>query len=304
MMIELVSTISGERLDKFLSENISGLTRTAAANSIKNGGCIINGNVVNLKSFTVKPNDRISFSLPETAESDILPEDIPLDIRYEDADLLIVNKPRGMVVHPANGHYSGTLVNALMFHRGGGLSGINGVARPGIVHRLDKDTSGLLIAAKNDKTHYALSEMLKNRLIRKEYRAVVRGSLTRGGEVNAPIGRSGSDRKKMCVVSDNRLKSREAVTKYEIITNYKAYTYLCLQLITGRTHQIRVHMAYIGHPVAGDTLYGDGKPKWLGGQCLHAGKIGFTHPTSGEYVEVESELPEYFMKMLGEIGAL
>jgi len=309
-MIEIVSTVFGERLDRFLSETLSDLTRTAAANLIKDGCCTVNGKAVNSKSFTVSEGDLITLTVPALTEPIIIAEEIPLDIRYEDGDLLIVNKPRGMVVHPAAGHYSGTLVNALMHHCRDNLSGINGVARPGIVHRLDKDTSGLLLVAKNDKAHNALSEQLKNRLIKKEYHAVVHGRITQGGEVNAPIGRSATDRKKMRVVSDNRLKSREAVTKYEVIANYaandEAYTYLSLQLITGRTHQIRVHMAYIGHPVAGDKTYGCGKPKKidkiLDGQCLHAKRVGFTHPRSGEYMEVDSELPEYFTKTLGEIS--
>jgi len=297
-MIELVSSETGERLDVFLSRNVTDLTRTAAANLIKNGGCEVNGVIVNSKNFTLKTGDKTVLTIPEAVRADILPENIALDIRYEDKDLLVVNKPRGMVVHPANGHYSDTLVNALMFHCGDSLSGINGVARPGIVHRLDKDTSGLLLVAKNDRTHNALSEQLKSRLISKTYQAVVCGSVKSDGEVNAPIGRSSYDRKKMRVVSDGRVKSREAVTKYEVVADYGMYTHLSIQLITGRTHQIRVHMAYIGHPVAGDAVYGSGKPKWLNGQCLHAGKIGFTHPSSGEYIEVESELPEYFVKFL------
>jgi len=204
------------------------------------------------------------------------------------------------VVHPANGRYSGTLVNALMFHRKGELSGINGVARPGIVHRLDKDTSGLLMVAKHDRAHNFLARQIKNRTVEKIYSAIVRGGLDGEGEINAPIGRDCADRKKMSVVRDTRLKSREAVTRYKVIANYGVYTYLSIHLVTGRTHQIRVHMAYIGHPVAGDSTYGDGKPKWLDGQCLHAGRIGFTR-LDGEYIEVESESPEYFTKFLGEL---
>jgi len=301
--IELLSTISGERLDKFLSMNIPDLTRNAAVNLISSGNCRVNGIIVNSKSFTVKIGDAVTLSLPKVRDYSILSEDIPLDVRYEDADLLVVNKPRGMVVHPANGHYSGTLVNALMFRCKCELSGINGVARPGIVHRLDKDTSGLLLIAKHDKAHNFLARQIKNRSVRKEYRTIVRGGLDIGGEINAPIGRDPADRKKMRTVRNSdksRLKSREAVTRYEVIKNYGVYTYLSVHLITGRTHQIRVHMAHIGHPVAGDAVYGDGKPKWLDGQCLHARLIGFTR-LDGEYIEVESELPDYFTKFLGTL---
>lgn len=297
-------TETGKRLDRFLAENVPDLTRNAAANLIRGGNCRVDGIAVSSKSFAVRTGGVISLTLPEAREYGILPEDIPLDIRYEDGDLLVVNKPRGMVVHPADGHYSGTLVNALMYHRKGELSGINGVIRPGIVHRLDKDTSGLLLVAKNDRAHNFLARQLKNRSVKKEYSAIVRGGFNNnGGEINAPIGRDTSDRKKMRVIFDSRLKSREAVTQYEVVANYGAYTHLSIRLITGRTHQIRVHMAYIGHPVAGDATYGDGKPKWLNGQCLHAGRIGFTR-LDGEYIEVESELPEYFTRMLGEISTL
>jgi len=300
-MNEFVSENSA-RLDKAIADSLD-ISRTSAANLVESGNCAVNGAVVKSKSFTLKAGDVVALEItkiPEISETHILPEDITLDIRYEDEDLLVVNKPRGMVVHPANGHYSGTLVNALTAHCGN-LSAINGITRPGIVHRIDKDTSGLLLVAKNDLAHVSLAEQLQNRLIEKEYRAVVCGSVKTSGEVDAPIGRSAVDRKKMCVIRDIRRKSRNAVTKYEVIADYGAYTHLALYLITGRTHQIRVHTAYIGHPVAGDAVYGNGKPKWLDGQCLHAKKLGFKHPKSCEWIEIDSELPEYFVKMLEEI---
>ena len=240
----------------------------------------------------------IVIALPEPRSADILPEDIPLEIVYEDEDLLVVNKPKGMVVHPAAGHCSGTLVNALMFHCGSSLSGINGEIRPGIVHRIDKDTSGLLMIAKNDMAHLKLSGQIKEHSFTREYQTVVTGSIKEDGTVNAPIGRHKTDRKKMCVTLEN---SREAVTHYSVIRNYAGYTHLKVKLETGRTHQIRVHLSYIGHAVAGDEVYGNGKPKWLCGQCLHAKKIGFVHPRTGEYMEFDSELPEYFVKFLKSI---
>ncbi len=295
---EFVAEQSGERLDKFLSDSgETGLTRTAAARLIENGSCTVNGLNVQ-KNYKLREGDRVILNIPEPECVDILPENIPLEIVYEDNDLLVVNKPKGMVVHPAAGHFSGTLVNALMHHCGESLSGINGEIRPGIVHRIDKDTSGLLIVAKNDFAHRGLAEQIKVHSFTREYEAVVTGGIKEDGTVNAPIGRSKADRKKMCVTNEN---SKEAVTHYHILGNLSGYTHLRLRLETGRTHQIRVHMAYIGHPVAGDEVYGNGKPKWLCGQCLHARKIGFIHPVSGEYMEFESELPEYFVKFLKSI---
>lgn len=284
------------RLDKLISDN-SELSRSAAAKLIERGLVTIDGKPTDKKTVP-KSGEKAVVTLPEPEEKDILPEDIPLDIVYEDADLLVVNKPKGMVVHPAAGHYSGTLVNALMFHCRGSLSGINGEIRPGIVHRIDKDTSGLLIVAKNDFAHIALSEQIKAHSFTREYQTVVCGCIKRDGTVNAPIGRAKQDRKKMCVTSEN---SREAVSHYFVLRNYAGYTHLAVRLETGRTHQIRVHMSYIGHPVAGDEVYGNGKPKWLAGQCLHAKKIGFVHPRSGEYLEFDSELPDYFKRFLREI---
>lgn len=296
--LEFVAELSSDRLDKFLSDNDeTGLTRTAAARLIENGSCTVNGTHVP-KNYKLRAGDRVILNIPEPEHVDILPENIPLEIVYEDNDLLVVNKPKGMVVHPAPGHSSGTLVNALMYHCGESLSGINGEIRPGIVHRIDKDTSGLLIVAKNDFAHRGLAEQIKVHSFTREYEAVVTGCIKENGTVNAPIGRHKTDRKKMCVTAEN---SREAVTHYHVLENLSGYTHLRLRLETGRTHQIRVHMAYIGHPVAGDEVYGNGKPKSLGGQCLHARKIGFIHPVSGEYMEFESELPEYFVKFLKSI---
>ena len=227
-------------------------------------------------------------------------ENIPLDIVYEDNDLLVVNKPKGMVVHPAAGNYDGTLVNALLYHCGDSLSGINGVLRPGIVHRIDKDTSGLLIVAKNDESHKFLSGQIKEHSFTREYEAVVWGSVREDeGTVNAPIGRNPNDRKKMCITQKN---SKEAVTHYSVIARYKGYTHIRCVLETGRTHQIRVHMASLGHPVAGDLVYGVKNEKVaFEGQCLHAKKIGFVHPATGEYMEFDSELPEYFKNFLTKL---
>lgn len=293
--LEFTATSAGIRLDKFVSEQTEGeITRSAAVKLIEDGNCTVNGKQVQ-KNYKLKAGDKIVLEIPEAVDVDILPEDIPLDIVYEDNDLLVVNKPKGMVVHPAPGHYSGTLVNALMFHCKDSLSGINGEIRPGIVHRIDKDTSGLLIVAKNDTAHKSLAAQIKEHSFTREYEAVVNGSIKEDGTVNAPIGRHKTDRKKMCVTTEN---SREAVTHYFVLENFVDSTHLRLRLETGRTHQIRVHMAYIGHSVAGDEVYGNGKPKSLMGQCLHAKKIGFVHPVTGEYLEFDSELPEYFKKFL------
>lgn len=293
---EITSEQSGERIDKFLTEKID-MTRSAISALIENGNAVVNGKAVS-KNYKLRNGDVVDFEIPEVKEVDILPENIPLEIVYEDSDLLVVNKPKGMVVHPSAGHYSGTLVNALMYHCKDSLSGINGELRPGIVHRIDMNTSGLLMVAKNDFAHLGLSEQIKVHSFTREYEAIVCGGISEGGTVNAPIGRHKTDRKKMCVTEQN---SKEAVTHYSVICNYGQYTHLRVRLETGRTHQIRVHMAYIGHPVAGDDVYGNGKPKWLNGQCLHAKKVGFVHPRTGEYMEFESELPEYFKKMLSQL---
>lgn len=294
-ILEFTANDTGTRFDKFVSEQTEGeITRSAAVKLIEDGNCTVNGKTV-AKNYKLKAGDKIVVEIPDAVDVDILPENIPLDIVYEDNDLLVVNKPKGMVVHPAPGHYSGTLVNALMYHCKDSLSGINGEIRPGIVHRIDKDTSGLLIVAKNDMAHKGLAAQIKEHSFTREYEAVVNGSIKEDGVVNAPIGRHKTDRKKMCVTTEN---SREAVTHYFVIENFTDSTHLRLRLETGRTHQIRVHMAYIGHSVAGDEVYGNGKPKSLMGQCLHAKKIGFIHPVTGEYLEFDSELPEYFKKFL------
>ncbi len=284
------------RLDKQIAQS-SELTRSAAVRLIERGLVTVDGKAAEKKDVP-RLDAEIEVEIPEPEAVDILPESIPLEIVYEDDDVLVVNKPKGMVVHPAAGHYSGTLVNALMFHCGERLSGINGEIRPGIVHRIDKDTSGLLMIAKNDAAHLALSEQIKAHSFTREYSAVVCGSIKEDGTVNAPIGRHKTDRKKMCVTLEN---SREAITHYTVVKNYAGYTHLNVKLETGRTHQIRVHLSYIGHAIAGDEVYGNGKPKWLCGQCLHARKIGFVHPRTGEYMEFESELPEYFLKFLKSI---
>ncbi len=294
-ILEFIAENSGDRLDKFISvQTEDELTRSAAVKLIEDGCCTVNGKAT-AKNYKLKSGDNVRIEIPDAAEVDILPENIPLDIVYEDNDLLVVNKPKGMVVHPAPGHYSGTLVNALMYHCKDSLSGINGEIRPGIVHRIDKDTSGLLIVAKNDAAHRGLAEQIKEHSFTREYEAVVNGSIKEDGVVNAPIGRHKTDRKKMCVTMEN---SREAVTHYFVLENFTDSTHLRLRLETGRTHQIRVHMSYIGHSVAGDAVYGNGKPKSLMGQCLHAKKIGFVHPVTGEYLEFDSELPDYFKKLL------
>ena len=284
------------RIDKYLSDVMPDLTRSAVQKIIDDGGVQV-GFVIVSKNYKIRPGDRISVKVPETKEPDVLPQDIPLDIRYEDDDLLVVNKPKGMVVHPAPGNPDGTLVNALLYHCKGSLSGINGVARPGIVHRIGKDTSGLLIVAKNDFAHISLAEQIQAHSFSREYQTVVYGRFqTESGTVDAPIGRHPTDRKKMTVTEKN---GRNAVTHFFVTHTYRDFTHLRVQLETGRTHQIRVHMAYIGHPVAGDPVYGPKKViTSLGGQCLHAGHIGFKHPRTRQKIEVDSELPAYFTTFL------
>lgn len=289
-------TQAGERIDKFLCANISSLTRSAVQKVIDSGTVTVGGIAVT-KNYKVRTGDKIAVQMPQNRELDVEPQNIPLDIRYEDDDLLVVNKPKGMVVHPAPGNPDGTLVNALLYHCKGSLSGINGVIRPGIVHRIDKDTSGLLIVAKTDFAHLSLAEQIAAHSFSREYQTVVYGRMnTESGTVDAPIGRHPTDRKKMAVTQKN---SKHAVTHFFVETQYRDFTHLRVQLETGRTHQIRVHMAYIGHPVAGDPVYGPKKViTSLGGQCLHAGHIGFKHPRTRQIIEINSELPEYFEAFL------
>lgn len=293
--IETVCESDGEtRIDVFAA-GAAGVTRSRAAALVSEGLVSVNGKTVS-KSCKVKKGDTVLITVSDPKEYDIVPENIPLDIVYEDEDLLVVNKPKGMVVHPAAGNYSGTLVNALMFHCGNSLSGINGVMRPGIVHRIDKNTSGLLMVAKNDLAHTGLAAQIKAHSFMREYEAVVYGNIKDDeGTVNAPIGRHPIKRKQMAVVNGGR----DAVTHYRVIERFDGFTHIGVRLETGRTHQIRVHMAYIGHPVAGDEVYGPKKViTELGGQCLHAKKIGFIHPRTGEYMEFDSPLPDYFKKFL------
>lgn len=284
------------RIDKFLSSKLNDKTRSFIQKLIEDGGVSVSGNAVS-KNYKLKLVDEVTVQIPDPVELDIKPENIPLNIVYQDDDLLVVDKPKGMVVHPAPGNYTGTLVNALMYHCGDKLSSINGVIRPGIVHRIDKNTSGLLMVAKNDKTHNFLASQIKEHTFKREYNAVCVGHFKEmTGTINAPIGRSKNDRKKMCVTQEN---SKEAVTHYEVLEEFDGYSLVKFILETGRTHQIRVHSKYIGHPVLGDDVYS--KPfKGLEGQCLHAKTLGFVHPY-GEYLEFESPLPEYFVNVLKRI---
>lgn len=288
---------NGERADKVISEMFPDISRSMAASLIESGKVLVNGKTVS-KSLKLKSGDEVTVYVPEPKVLEVKPQNIPIEIVYEDDDLLVVNKPKGMVVHPAAGNYEGTLVNALMYHCKDRLSSINGVIRPGIVHRIDKNTSGLLIVAKNDFSHIKLAEQIKVHSFTREYEAIVCGRLKeKTGTINAPIGRSSADRKKMCVTEKN---SREAITHYTVLDESGNYTYVRLKLETGRTHQIRVHMKYIGHPVLGDDVYGKAY-KGVDGQALHAKKIGFIHPRSGEYLEFDSDLPEYFKGLLDEL---
>ena len=298
-IFEVDENQNGERIDTVVSEVIDDLTRSSVQKMMQNGLVLVDEKPVS-KNYKVKTGNTVKVIIPAPSLLCARAQDIPVSVVFEDEDLLVVDKPKGMVVHPAPGNPDGTLVNALMYHCRGSLSGINGVVRPGIVHRIDKDTSGLLIVAKNDFSHIRLAEQIKEHSFKREYRAVVHGNVKSDtGTVDAPIGRSPKDRKKMAVTDKN---SRHAVTHYEVLGRYPGYTYLKLRLETGRTHQIRVHMASIGHPVAGDLVYGPkNTPKELNGQCLHAGLIGFVHPRSGEYMEYETPLPEYFERFLQKL---
>lgn len=302
VVFEIAPEMEEERIDKCISNYMENLSRSYIQKMIKEGNVFVNDAVVK-SNYKVKVDDKVTFIVPDSVEPDIQAQDIPLDILYEDMDILIVNKPKNMVVHPAPGHYEGTLVNAIMYHCKGELSGINGVMRPGIVHRIDKDTTGSIIVCKNDEAHNAIAALLKTHDITRKYRAIVFGNLKEEeGTVDAPIGRHPSDRKKMAI---NEKHGKHAVTHYRVLERFEKYTYIECQLETGRTHQIRVHMASIGHPLLGDTIYSNRKsPFHLEGQVLHAMTIGFTHPRSGEYMEFEAPLPAYFEKLLAVIRGL
>lgn len=288
-----------QRLDAFLAVKLPELSRSAAQKLIEEG-CVLKNGIALRKNHKVQVGEVFEICLPDLKETSVSAENIPLNAIYEDSDVIVINKPKGMVVHPAAGHEEGTLVNALLHHCGDSLSGIGGEKRPGIVHRIDKDTSGLITAAKNDNAHRALAAQLKDRSLSRIYDAIVVGNIkTDSGTVNAPIGRHPTDRKKMAVTTKN---SRNAVTHYEVITRYDGYTHVRCRLETGRTHQIRVHMASIGHPVYGDTVYGRKKPeKDIEGQCLHASELKFIHPSTGESVNLKCPLPEYFTKILQKL---
>ena len=287
-----------QRLDAFLASSLDGLTRSQATRLIESGAVAVNGRAVS-KSYKLAGGEDIAVTLPEPEPVEAVPQDIPLDVVYEDADVIVVNKPSGMVVHPAPGHPDGTLVNALLYHCAGTLSGIGGALRPGIVHRIDRDTSGLIIAAKNDAAHQYLSAQLADHTLARTYECIVVGALREDrGTVDAPIARHPTDRKRMAVVAGGR----EAVTHWEVIARYPGYTHVRCRLETGRTHQIRVHMAYIGHPILGDTVYGAKKEvPGLTGQCLHAVGLRFLHPRTHEVVELSCPLPDEFTRMLQKI---
>ncbi len=298
----LKADLPGERLDAFLARTGENLSRSAAQKLIEEGQVLLNGKP-GKKNDRLNEGDRVEYTIPEPKRVDITPTQMPLEIVYEDEDVLVINKPKGLVVHPAAGHSDDTLVNGLLYAMGDSLSGINGELRPGIVHRIDKDTSGLLAVAKNDYAHTMLASQLKDHTMARTYEAIVCGNLKEdSGTIDAPIGRHPSDRKKMCVTQRN---SRDAVTHWEVIRRYRGYTHIRCKLETGRTHQIRVHMAYIGHPILGDTVYGH-KRKELGqdSQCLHAGALCFRHPRDGRPVMVFAELPPYFREVLEKLDKM
>ena len=295
----LTASMDGERLDAFLSRSAEGLSRSAAQKLIADGNVLLNGRPAR-KNDRLRVGDSVELTIPEPREVDIAPKQMPLDIVYEDEDVAVINKPKGLVVHPAVGHQDDTLVNGLLYAMGDSLSGINGELRPGIVHRIDKDTSGLLAIAKNDLAHTVLASQLKDHSMARTYEAIVCGSFKEdSGTVDAPIGRHPTDRKKMCVTQRN---SKNAVTHWEVVERFRGYTHIRCRLETGRTHQIRVHMAYIGHPILGDTVYGHKKPE-LGqdSQCLHAGALCFRHPRDGHPVMVFAPLPDYFQSVLEKL---
>ena len=299
--IEITAQESGERIDALLARQEPIRSRSAAARLLEDGRVTLRGVAVR-KNYRVNPGDVFTVALPEAAPARAVAQDIPLDVVFEDRDVIVVNKPRGLVVHPAPGHPDGTLVNALLAHCGDTLSGVGGELRPGIVHRIDKDTSGLIIAAKNDRAHEALSAQLKDRSLSRIYDAVAHGGFhDDAGTVNAPIGRDPRNRQRMAVTDKN---SRPAVTHWEVLARYARHTYIRCHLETGRTHQIRVHMAYNGHPLLGDTVYGGRRDKGLETQCLHARGLKFIHPTTGEPIELWTELPDWFQAVLDKLGSV
>ncbi len=297
--MRLIADVAGERLDAFLARSELGLSRSAAQKLMEEG-CVTLMGKPGKKNDRLNVGDIVEVTIPEPREVDVAPTEMPLDIVYEDQDVVVINKPKGLVVHPAAGHQDDTLVNGLLYAMGDSLSGINGELRPGIVHRIDKDTSGLLAVAKNDLAHTVLASQLKDHTMARTYEAIVCGTLKEdSGTVDAPIGRHPTDRKKMCVTERN---SKPAVTHWEVIRRYRGYTHIRCRLETGRTHQIRVHMAHIGHPILGDTVYGRKKAE-LGqdSQCLHAGALCFRHPRDGRPVMVFAPLPDYFQKVLEKL---
>lgn len=295
---ELEAEYEGERLDKYLSILYPEQSRSFFQKLIKDGHVLVN-DTPEKANYRLRVEDLISVTIPDAVEPPILPENIPLDILYEDDDLLVVNKPKGMVVHPSAGHYTGTLVNAIMYHCKDSLSGINGEIRPGIVHRIDMDTTGSLIVCKNDESHIFIAEQIKEHSVTRKYRGIVYGGVSDDeGTIDAPIGRHPTERKKMAIVPNGK----PAVTHYRVLQRFERYTYMEFQLETGRTHQIRVHMASIGHPLLGDAVYSSGKsPYHLQGQTLHAMTIGFIHPATREYLEITAPLPDYFEKILRDL---
>lgn len=296
-----IQDTGGQRIDKYLSDQLNDLTRSHIQKLLKEHSVLVNGKPVKA-NYKLIPEDLIELTIPELKEPDILPENIPLEILYEDQDIIIVNKPKGMVVHPAAGHYSGTLVNALMYHCKDNLSGINGVMRPGIVHRIDKDTTGSILVCKNDLSHQRMAAQFKEHSMNRVYHAIVWGNLKEDrGTIHAPIGRHPVDRKKMSI---NHKNGKDAVTHYTVLKRYRKYTYVACSLETGRTHQIRVHMASLGHPLLGDTTYGFSKQPYLtNGQVLHAKTLGIVHPITWQPLTVEAPLPEYFTNLLSCLDA-
>ena len=290
---------TGVRIDRCLSDKYEDLSRSYLQKLLKEQRITVNGKPVKA-NYKLQTGDQVQITVPDLSEPDILPENIPLDILYEDEDILVVNKPKGMVVHPANGHICGTLVNAILYHCQGNLSGINGVMRPGIVHRIDKDTTGALLVCKNDTAHRDLAQQLKDHSIKRRYRAIVWGNIKEEeGTIEGPIGRHPVDRKKMAI---NYKNGKDAVTHYKVLERFGNATYIECRLETGRTHQIRVHMTNIGHPLLGDEIYGSGKnPYHLQGQTLHAMILGFVHPRTGKYMEFSAPLPEYFVNLLEKL---